>query len=155
MYNWTFEQAGFAEYWQAVNVSNQGVSSGIFWIDGNSDPWIWRNGTVPCDVFISGGKPCSAQIAAEAVNYKYMTVTLENFCVSNPVKIYFKTSLSDAWDEAKSVSFNYSSPASYRVYMGGNSNWQGIIKNIRIDPAVNCNPNASDPNYFYQISVGK
>ncbi len=146
-YKWNFESVGNSELWTAVNVSSSYVSSGKYWIDGNYDPYIWRNGTVSCGL----PKDCSAEIAAEADMYKYVYIQLENVCVSNPAKIYFKTSLSDTWSESKSVSFNYGGAGTYWIYMAGNSNWSGIIKNLRIDPAVNCNPNASDPSYFYQI----
>ncbi|MEK7123413.1 MAG: M23 family metallopeptidase [Patescibacteria group bacterium] len=149
-YNWTFDQDGFYEYWTTVNIASSSVSSGIFQVDGNLDPYIWRNGTVSCGGF---ARPCSAQISAEASLYKYVVISLQNYCVSNPAKIYFKTSANDTWDETKSVSFNYTGSATYLIYMGGNSSWTGIIKNLRIDPAVNCNPNASDPEQFSFIRI--
>jgi len=148
-YNWTFESNGNYEYWTDINTSSSYVNSGLYWIDGNNDPYIWRNGLVGC----GRSKPCSTEIAAEADMYKYVIVQLDTMCVYNPAKIYFKTSLDYTWSESKSISFNYGGPGTYWIYMGSNSNWSGIIRNLRIDPAVNCNPNASDPSYFYQIKL--
>lgn len=54
-YNWTFDQAGFSEYWAAYNASSSGVGSGVYWIDGNADPSIRRDQTVACGL----PKPCS------------------------------------------------------------------------------------------------
>lgn len=150
-YQWTFDQGGFAEFWVPQNVATWGVSGGILWIDGNQDPGIVRSGNVSCGL----SKPCSGQIAAEASLYKYVMIGLQNFCVANPVKLYFTTSGDDTWTEGKSVAFNYSSPATYRISMAGNTSWTGIIKRLRIDPAVNCNPRATDPDYFYAISLGR
>lgn len=147
-YNWTFDQNNFSEYWTAVNAQSWGVSGGNLWIDGYLDPWVWRDGTVSCGM----SRPCSAQITAEASIYKYLTIGMQNNCVSNPAKVYFKTSAEDYWDETKSVSFDYIGPATHLVYMGGNSKWTGIIKNIRIDSAVNCG-SWSDPNYLSEIRI--
>lgn len=150
-YRWTFDQACFAEYWLPRNVTTWGVNSGVLWIDGNADPGISRSTNVSCGY----SRPCSGQVTLEANLYGYVYIGLQNFCISNPVRIYFTTSTDDTWNEAKSVAFNYTAPATYRVFMGGNPGWKGIIKRLRIDPAVNCNPFASDPNYFSAIGVGR
>lgn len=151
-YHWTFDQAGHSEYWTPVNVSWWDTRHGRLIIDGNADPWIWRNneGTVYCSV---GNNQCSSAIAAEASIYRYVATSLETMCVENPAKVFFTTSESGVWDEAKSVTFTYSGPATYYIYMAGNSNWRGVITGLRIDPAGNCNPNASDPSLFYSIRI--
>lgn len=92
------------------------VNLGKYTIDGNHDPYIWRNGFVYC----GRSNPCSAEIAAESDMYKYVLIQFDTLCVSNPVKIYFKTSLDYTWSESKSVSFNYGGPGTYLVYMGSN-----------------------------------
>jgi len=148
-YNWTFNYSGKAEYW-ITNEVYWGVALNVLWIQGTTGPYVKRETNVSCAGF---SKPCSGQIAVEASQYKYVTIGLQNNCVSNPVKIYFKTSLSDVWDETKVVSFDYTAPATYYVYMGNNSSWDGIIKNIRIDPAVTCNP--SNTNNFSEIIISQ
>ncbi len=157
-YNWTFADQGNSEYWTDLNTSYSGIESDIYWIDGNYDPYIWRNGDVNgyvnCEPELTTlTKPCSAQITADANIYKWVMVNIQNFCITNPMKVYYKTSLDDTWSEIKSNSFDYTSPANYWFYMGNDPNWVGIIKNIRIDPAVNCDPASFDPNYFYQITL--
>lgn len=152
-YNWTFDLDGFAEYWTAQNVSSWGINYGTLWIDGNSDPYVWRNGNVTCEFSVPGGRPCSGQIAAEASLYRYAQIALYNTCISNPVKIYFTTNSEDYFDEAKSVSFNYTGYGSYLVNMGNNAKWTGIIKRLRVDPAVNCDPSSADYDYIYYITI--
>lgn len=165
IYNWNFDQDGFSELWtqwkRYSSDGSTGVSLGICWIHDDTDPGMtrggdWANGdqhAVPCEFSIPGGRPCSTQIAAEAALYKYVMITMENFCISNPVKVYFTTNTSDDWSEDKMQSFNYGGPANYFVYMGNQPKWTGIIRRLRIDPAENCNPIATDPEYIYQITI--
>jgi hypothetical protein len=148
-YYWSFQTSGSSEYWQPRNESYWGVTSGYLWIDGGSDPGVSRSGDVSCGL----SEPCSGQIAAEADLYPYVWIELDSYCTSNPAKIYFTTSEDDTWSEAKSVSFNYSGATCYWIDMSGNAYWTGVVRRIRIDPAVNCNPYASDASMFSSIGI--
>lgn len=148
-FRWTFSQDGFKEYWTPQNVSSSGVSGGAFWIDGNSDPWIWRWPSVACGRI----NPCSAQFAIEANLYRTLTLIMDSSCVSNPVKAYFVTSTDTTWNEDKVVTFNYSPGIQiYDVNMASNWRWSGIITGLRIDPAMNCG-SWWDPTYFHSLQL--
>ena len=153
-YYWTFSKPGFSEYWTASNVASFSISGDAAVVDGNVDPYIWRSsGTVPCTDF-SSSRPCSSAIAAEASLYRTVGLDLNlSACYDNPLKVYFITSVSGSWDEAKSVTAYPSAVGQTHIYMGGNPNWTGLITGIRIDPAGTCNPNAHDPDYVGYITI--
>jgi hypothetical protein len=157
-YRWTFEQSGSQasnrEYWELFNFSSWGVTGGYLWMDGNLDPYVKRGGgQVSCGMSYL----CSNNIAAEAAFYKRVHLKMYNYCVSNPLRIYFITKDSPTWNETKSVTFNLPGTGSVDIHVPmGSSNpswWTGIITGLRVDPAVNCNPNASDANLFYNITL--
>ena len=150
-YRWTFAEPGNRELWDLFNISNWGVSSDALWIDGNNDPFIRRGGDTNC----GRSKACSSSIAVEASMYPKVYLDLYNVCFSNPGKIYFTTSEEPYWDEYKSVEYLPTGQGPYKehIYMTQNWRWRGIITGLRIDPAVNCNPSASDPTYFGEITI--
>jgi hypothetical protein len=150
-YRWSFNRPGDREWWDLFNFQSWGVSNDALWIDGGNDPYIRRGGTTNCGL----STPCSSGISAEAGMYPRVYLDLYNVCLNNPGKIYFTTSSEPNWDEAKSVEYYPGGQGPYQqhISMNQNSHWQGIITGLRIDPAVNCNPNASDPTYFGEITI--
>ena len=64
------------------------------------------------------------------------------------------TNTSQNWSEDKSVPYltNYG-PQSTHVWMGGNSNWNGLITGVRVDPAEQCASYAWDPTYYGEITI--
>lgn len=149
-YRWSFNKPGERELWELFNIQNWGVSNDALWVDGFGDTYIRRGGDVNC----GQAKPCSSSIAAEASMYPKVYLDLYNVCFSNPGKIYFTTSTSPNWDEAKSVAYYPTGQGPYQqhIYMTQNSQWKDIITGLRIDPGVNCS-SGNDPTYYGEITV--
>jgi hypothetical protein len=153
-YRWTFASTGTSpqsrELWDLFNFQSWGVSNGALSVDAGNDPYIRRGGLSNC----SKTKPCNTSIAVDANVCRQVYLDLYNTCSSGVGKVYFTTNNSPSWSEDKTVTYlaNYGAQ-SLHLWMPNNSKWNGIITGLRIDPAENCSPFATDPTYYGEITV--
>ncbi|MBM7561385.1 Ig-like domain-containing protein [Fusibacter tunisiensis] len=125
---WDFSDSGL-DGWQAITdiSSFEHVSTGI--VRGNitnSDPHI-----VSID-----------DLNITINNSNSILLRLKNITSSDTGQIYFTTTLDSEFDETKHIDFEIvpnSDFTDYIIYMGSNSKWEGTLKQLRIDPAVNSN----------------
>ncbi|MBN1874899.1 MAG: CHAP domain-containing protein, partial [Anaerolineae bacterium] len=90
-------------------------------------------------VFNPGNDPylLSPIISVSASDYNAIKIDMISHVNDTAGRIYFTTAANSSWGEDKAVAFtlnNDGQPHEYTINMNGNSNWQGTITRIRIDP---------------------
>lgn len=130
---WNFNSS--TESWTSGgNVSGFGASSGFITgtLSGN-DPFV----TSP--IF-------SQNVDAN----KYILLRLRNNTTSTKAQIYFTTTQSTGWNEAKHVDFEIKPNSGYTDYlilMGSNVYWTGTLTQLRIDPTTDVNSGSFGIDY--------
>ena len=75
-----------------------------------------------------------------ASDYKYIIVSMQNQTSSNTAELFWSTTASPNFDGAKRVSFaitpNDTKQRTYIIDLSANANWNGSIKQLRIDPTL-------------------
>lgn len=151
-YRWSFGQNNNRELWDLFNLQSWGMGNGALWMDGVSDPYIKRGGSL---TNCGKNKPCSTSIAVDAKLFQQVYLDLSNQCYDGLGKIYFITSNDPNWDENKSVLYA-SRFGAQKVHtrMRYNPAWSGIITGLRVDPSEQCS-SGFDPTYYGEITVEK
>lgn len=137
---WDFGTAGNTEGWTGHNAA-VGSAEGNLYVDPNgSDP-----GTV------------SPSLSLSAPSYGLVRIEASSNCPDANGKVYFATSSSPSFSEARSVSFDMrcrSGWCPYTIDMRGNAEWSGTVTRIRVDPAANgIGPGTSDIVGFNWIEI--
>lgn len=100
----------------------QGVSTSIK-TAGRLDPYVYYNGL---------------SLSASTHNKIYIKAKLDEKLGANDFKIYFTTSASTSYNEAKSITADYDKPngdwMDIVIDTSDNSSWTGTITGIRLDP---------------------
>lgn len=105
-------------------------------LDGSA--WILNPGSDPYLL--------SPFLSVPASDYHSIILSLANHAQDTAAKIYFTTSASSGFDEAKAVAFptfNDGEWHDYRVYMQAHPLWQGTITRIQVHPIGSGNKDAS------------
>jgi GH43 family beta-xylosidase len=75
-----------------------------------------------------------------ASDHKYVIISMQNQTNSSTAELFWITTTATAYDGAKRVSFpiipNDSKQRTYIIDLSANSNWNGTIKQIRLDPTI-------------------
>jgi len=116
---WTFSNFKYSgqhgKYWG-------GFAGGIF---ANGDPYMVSPDNMGVNITTN----------------KWVLIRFRNLSAATTAKIYFSTTASTTFSEAKSVSFSVNpydaADTEYVVDMSGNSAWTGTLKQLRFDPTGN------------------
>lgn len=129
---WDFHTNGNYDGWNSFNhMSNLSVSGG--YLNANitgQDPYMFSQ---------SG-------LNAYSAIYNTIAVRMKNSTSSNTAELFWVTNQSAAWDQNKRVTFSITpNDTEYRTYyinLAGNSNWNSVITQIRLDPNTNVSSGA-------------
>lgn len=123
---WEFNNAGNQEGWTMANSLSGSVGNGSLALTvTGADPFMIS----PDNIY--------ANIDA----YKYLIIKMKNDSLDWSGKLFWTTAEDTAWNEAKSLSFPIkNADTGYRTYvldLGVCGDWNGILKQLRIDPGDN------------------
>jgi len=125
--SWEFNTPANSEGWRAYNagILNEATNiqnDGLFIVDPiGTDPWIEN-------------RLCSI----DASSVDRIKIKMSSNCEDDTGAIYFSTAESPGFDEDKKVGFSVSHGSEWHEYdilISENSNWEGTITGLRIDPA--------------------
>lgn len=120
--------------WTLVNGSHEGF-------DGRA--WKFEPGIDPQVV--------SPAMAVDASKYNAVEVVMDSTASNHAGRIYFTTQASPTYTQTRSVGYTLVPNGDYRayfVYMGANSEWQGIITGLRVDPVLDGDPDSGSDYVF-------
>ncbi len=117
-----------------------------------TEDWSMRNavlvdvdgGHLYLDPDVSDPGIVSPGLSLDASSYGVVTFRMASNCTNLEGRIYFITASSSSYDSNKVVPFSVHSSGPWDTYsinmVEVSSNWSGTIKGIRIDPAINGDP---------------
>ena len=104
---------------------------------------------------ITGGDPymhSPDNLNLSTTDYKYIVVRLQNMTSDNTAEFFWTTNTSTGFDGVKSITFpiipNDAGQRYYIIDLTANPNWNGIIKQIRLDPSSSASSGSSKIDFI-------